>query len=157
MVKTHKPKLLIRVTTALLGLIAIIGSGCTSINVRPVDSSLALSHVYIQKNNSVAVQDFLTVLVDGFSRHGISTTVVTPDYRSQENDFILLYTAFNKWDFTTYLSSAEIELYRDKKRIGYAQYHLVGGGGLSLFKWQGTEAKIDPVIDELLQNYKLQK
>jgi hypothetical protein len=29
-------------------------------------------------------------------------------------------------------------------------YHLKGGGGLSVMKWQGTASKMDPVIDELL-------
>jgi len=35
-----------------------------------------------------------------------------------------------------------------------AEYHLRGGGGLSLMKWQSTKSKIDPVIDELLKNSK---
>lgn len=50
-----------------------------------------------------------------------------------------------------YLSTAEITV-RDPSRelVGHAEYHLRAKGGLSMMKWQGTKAKMDPVIDELL-------
>jgi hypothetical protein len=142
-------------TACLLAMLLL--EGCTSVKVRPVDSNLGVSHIYIQKNNEVAVSDFLTVLINGCSRNGIGTTVVTGDFKPSEKDFTLQYTANRSWDFVMYLTSAEIDIYQNKRQVGYAEYHLVGDGGLSLFKWQGTEAKIGPVIDELLQNYQKTK
>jgi hypothetical protein len=62
----------------------------------------------------------------------------------------LSYTARRSWDFAPYLAQAELWLRQDGKQVGYAEYHLVGGGGLSLMKWQGTKTKMDPVIDQLL-------
>jgi len=34
--------------------------------------------------------------------------------------------------------------------VGYGEFHLRGKGGYSMYKWQGTKAKMDPVIDQLL-------
>jgi hypothetical protein len=53
------------------------------------------------------------------------------------------------WDFAPYLAQAELWLRKDGDQVGYAEYHLVGGGGFSLMKWQGTKTKMDPVIDQL--------
>jgi hypothetical protein len=63
----------------------------------------------------------------------------------------LSYTARRSWDFAPYLAQAELWLRQDGKQVGYAEYHLVGGGGFSLTKWQGTKTKMDPVIDQLLE------
>jgi len=41
-------------------------------------------------------------------------------------------------------------MYQGNSQIGYAEYHLIGGGGLSLMKWQSTKTKMGPVIDEML-------
>jgi hypothetical protein len=130
--------------------LALLFAGCTSIQVRPVDSALAIRHVCIQKNEKVIVDDFLPVLEAGFARHGIATEVfsATPPARCE---YILTYTARLSWDFVTYLAHAELWLEnRERKRIAQATYHLVGGGGLSLMKWQSVQTKMDPVIDQLL-------
>lgn len=59
------------------------------------------------------------------------------------------YTALRSWDFKPYLSHAELRLWHDGTQIGFAEYHLNGGGGFDLGKWRGTNAKMDPVIDKL--------
>ncbi|MBI5203402.1 MAG: hypothetical protein HZA11_00625 [Nitrospirae bacterium] len=153
MINKRNPRALMFVFAAIC-FAAMLTSGCTSVKVRPVDAGLDMSHIFIQKNEKVAAQDFISVLIDGCSRHGISTSVVTNGYTSGEKDFTLQYTALRNWDLGTYLTHAEIYIYRNRLLIGSAEYHLIADGGFSLFKWQGTEAKIGPVIDELLQNYK---
>jgi hypothetical protein len=125
-------------------------SACTSVTVRPPDPTLMIRHVCIQENPKVRVSDFVPVLRDGFDRHGISTEVYSGT-RPPNCDFVLTYTALRSWDLAPYLSHAELRLERDGRRIAYAEYHLVGKGGFSLMKWQGTKAKMDPVIDELLK------
>ncbi|NQU36974.1 MAG: hypothetical protein HQ526_05175 [Actinobacteria bacterium] len=64
-------------------------------------------------------------------------------------ELILTYTARRSWDFAPYLAQAELWLRTGGKQVGYAEYHLVGGGGFSLMKWQGTRTKMTPVIDRL--------
>jgi hypothetical protein len=131
--------------------------GCTSVKVRPVDGNLGVSNIYIIENKDVSVDDFLTVLIKGCSRHGINTSVVSVNFESGEKDFVLVYSANRSWDFAPYLSQAKISIYKNILQVGSAEYRLIGDGGFSLYKWQGTETKIGPVMDELLQNYKLAK
>ena len=128
---------------------AAVVSGCTSIEVRPLDASAPLKQVCIVENKRVEVSDFVAVLRDGFDRHGIASSVVaTEDAKGCEAT--LTYTALRKWDLAPYLSHAELRLWRDGRQIGSATYHLNGGGGFSLMKWEGTKTKMDPVIDQLL-------
>lgn len=64
----------------------------------------------------------------------------------------MTYTALQSWDFTTYLSHAELRLYKENLRIGYGIYHL-DGGGLSLMKWGSVKSKMTPVVNEMLGQY----
>jgi hypothetical protein len=133
----------------LAALVAFSFLGCTSISVQPLDISPRPTHVCIESNPKVLVTDFVPVVQDGLTRHGMSSQVfrgVPP----ANCDLVLSYTARRSWDFAPYLAQAELWLRQDGKQVGYAEYHLVGGGGLSLMKWQGTKTKMDPVIDQLL-------
>lgn len=128
-------------------------AGCTSVNVRPVSSELNITDVCVEENPKVIVGDFLSVVRDGFDRHGIATKVVDRP-APNECEYVLTYTALKNWDLGTYMHHAELRLERGGRTVGFAEYHLAGKGGLSLMKWQSTKTKIDPVIDELLANVK---
>jgi hypothetical protein len=134
----------------LVLVLSFVLSACTSVEVRPPDPALAIKHVCIQENPKVLVRDFVPVVRDGLDRHGISTEVYSGT-KPANCEYVLTYTALRSWDFAPYLSHAELRLERDGRQVAYAEYHLVGKGGFSLMKWQGTKAKIDPVIDELLK------
>lgn len=133
---------------AVLAVAAVV-CGCTSVTVRPVASAVQLHNVCIVNNPRVIVSDFVPVLRDGFSRHSIATTVVDQS-KAASCPVTLTYTANLHWDMKPYLTHAELRLWEGGKQIGFAQYHLNGNGGLDLGKWRGTQAKMDPVIDELL-------
>lgn len=125
-------------------------TACTAINVQPVERDMPLLHVCIQENERVMVSDFLWVLREGFDRHAVSTETFsgkTPAHC----EFVLRYTARQSWDFAPYLAYAELWLERSGQPVAQAQYRLRGKGGLSLMKWQGTQSKMNPVIDRLLQ------
>jgi hypothetical protein len=132
-------------------------SGCTSVQVKPLDASAKLSKVCIVENPKVVVTGFLKVVRDGFDEHNINTVVIK-DYMGQDLSgtcqAILTYTAFQTWDIATYLRHAELRLDDlDGKKLASAEYHLIGGGGFSLMKWASVESKMKPVIDELLAAY----
>ena len=126
--------------------------GCTSVNVKPVDPALKLSHICIEENPKVRVDDFVEVLRDGFDRHGITTNVFSGN-TPPGCEYLLTYTALRNWDLAPYMYYAELWIKKDGKEVASAEYHLVGKGGLSLAKFQGTRTKMDPIIDELLQSY----
>jgi hypothetical protein len=137
---------------AIFVLVACV-AGCTSVNVRPVSSELNITDVCIEENPKVIVEDFLSVVRNGFDRHGIATKVVNRP-APKECEYVLTYTALKTWDLGTYLHHAELRLESGGRLVGLAEYHLAGKGGFSLMKWQSTKTKIDPVIDELLANIK---
>ncbi len=137
--------------TALFCFLPLL-AGCTSVNVQPVDASANLRHVCIENNSKVEVDDFVSVVQDGFGRHGITTQVYS-NTKPANCEFTLTYTALRSWDGVTYLSKAELHLHRTGKEVAAAEYHLKGKGGLSLMKYQSVKTKMDPVIDELLKNY----
>jgi len=126
--------------------------GCTSVNVQKLDPTTKVSHVCIEENPKVVVGDFLPVVQKGFQRHGI-TTEVYKNNRPSHCEYYLTYTALKTWDVAMYMHHAELWLYKNKENIAYAKYHLNGKGGFALNKWASTEAKMDPVIDQLLSGY----
>lgn len=136
------------ILTAILGLLL---SSCTSVTIKPVAGEHRIKEVVIQENAAVAVSDFLDVLVAGFQRHGIKARIVS-ESTDPGNGYVVKYVAYRHWDFKPYLTSADIYIQKDGVRIAHANYHLRNNGGLSFKKWQATETKIDPVIDQLLAN-----
>jgi len=137
---------------SVIAILATALAGCTSIQVQPIDHSLGLKHVCIQDNPNAEVEDFLPIVRDGFDRHSISTKVYKGDM-PELCEFILTYISKETWDFGAYLHHAELRLERNGRRVAYAEYHLIGKGGLSLMKWESTKTKIDPVLDEMLKAY----
>lgn len=162
-------------TLVLFGFISIFIGGCTSITVEPLTSSHNVKRICIRENPKVMVRDLVPVITDGLARHQIESefieSTLDKDKVRREGtesdeyymhitpapdhcDFNLAYTARRSWDFGTYLSSADIEILNRERVIARANYHLVRKGGLSLFKWQGVKTKLDPMMDELLRQYK---
>lgn len=125
--------------------------GCTTVDVRKVDANQHdLQLVCIEENPQVLVSDLLTVLEDGFQRHGIKTTV----YREkipEHCEYTLWYTAYRGWDLAPFLRRVELRLRLKDETIASATYNH--SGGFALNKWASTEAKVNPVIDELLSGF----
>ncbi|MBE0437849.1 MAG: hypothetical protein IBX56_18860 [Methylomicrobium sp.] len=159
----------------LICLISLLMGGCTSITVEPLAASHNVKHICIRENPKVTVEELVPMISDGLARHYIQSDLIPfnsdkekirregtmPDeyYMSitpvpDSCEFNLTYTARRSWDLGTYLSTADIAISDREGVVAKANYHLIGKGGLSLFKWQGVKTKLDPVMDELLQHYK---
>lgn len=131
-----------------LAALAIVLSACTAVRVTPLQS--APNTMCIEENLKVKVSDFVPVLQEGFARHGITTQLYSQIPWAQ-CPYVVTYTARRSWDMAPYLSSAELTILGPRRQtLAKANYHLRGKGGFSLMKWQGTQSKMDPVIDELL-------
>ncbi|WP_418358500.1 Sbal_3080 family lipoprotein [Shewanella basaltis] len=133
----------------LISSLAFLATACTSIQVQPIKSGLNPEKICIEENPKVIVGDFLSVVRNRIEYHGIDTEVYENDI-PEGCEYTMTYTALKNWDLGTYMHHAELRLERNGRRVGYAEYHLNGKGGLSLLKWQGTKTKMDPVVDELL-------
>ena len=131
----------------LIGL-SVLG-GCTSIQVEPL--AVRPVNICIEQNPKVLVTDFVSVVQSGLASRGIKSEVYMQVPASCE--YRMTYVAYRSWDFVPYLSSADLEIWdHEKRRVGAAHYHLRGKGGLSMAKWQGTETKMAPVLDQLLKD-----
>ena len=143
-----------KILHVILLMVIVVGlSGCTSVDVRAPNGNHDIDHVFIIDNPKVIVSDFMGVLREGFSRHGISSEVVDENTELRDK-YAVTYTALRTWDFSPYLSHAEIRIERNGLIIASAEYHLRGKGGLSLTKWAGVKSKMDPVIDELIESFR---
>jgi hypothetical protein len=139
--------------TIATAMVTIIGlASCTAVDVSQVDRAHNLTHVCIEENPKVIVVDFVSTLEEAFEQHLI-TTELYRGVKPSHCEFNLTYTALRSWDITPYLSHAELRLYRGAQRVGYADYHLRGKGGLSLMKWASVESKMMPVVEKLLAQY----
>ncbi|MDR3630098.1 MAG: Sbal_3080 family lipoprotein [Desulfocapsaceae bacterium] len=128
-------------------------SGCTAVTVRPIDASLQLKHVCIEDCQSTCFEgEMMGVVRDGFDRHGITTQVYSGTPPS-ECEYNLSIMCERSWDLAMYMKHAELRLYHNNLQVGYAEYHLNGGGGLSPTKWGNTRTKMEPVVDEMLIGY----
>ena len=134
----------------LVALLAVFMLGCTAIKVQPVNNVKQIQHICIEENPLVKVKDFLSVLDDTIQNNLITTEIIRKGNKAHQCEYRVTYTALRSWDFVPYMYRAEIRLYHRFKRIGYAEYRLRLKGGFSLFKWQGTKAKITPIINRLL-------
>lgn len=136
------------VTGLMVAGVAVM-SGCTSIQVEPL--KVRPASICIQQNPKVQVSDFLTVVQRGLDRRGVSSQVYAEVPASCE--YKMTYVAYRTWDIVPYLSVADMEVWdRQQRRVGAAHYHLRGKGGMSFAKWQGTETKMAPVLDQLLKD-----
>jgi hypothetical protein len=137
------------VITAILG--AILLMACTTINVKKVDSSkYPLKLVCIEENPQVLVDDLLAVLEGAFQSRNIRTVI----YKGKAPDrceYTLWYTAYRGWDLKPFVKRVELRLRQGDETIATATYNH--SGGLALNKWESTERKLTPVLDELLADF----
>lgn len=136
-----------RRTTLSLTCIVLV-AGCTSVNVKPATTTQPVDSVCIIDNPKVIVADFLGVLEDAFARHGIQSQVLMQGASQAGCTTTVTYTARRKWDITPFLAFADVRMHQGGREIGRAQYEHAGG--LSLMKWRSTQAKMDPVLDQML-------
>ena len=130
-------------------------AGCSiQTAVQPIPPQTSISEICILENPKVIISDFLPVVQESISSHGLRCSV----YRQVPSDcvYVLDYVAYQRWDFTLFMSEASIKLYRDKKLVGSVSYQTptgIFGGGAYPAKWKSTKEKLDPLLDELFKYY----
>lgn len=138
-----------------LSIVAVVAflSACTAIDVKPISGQHRITHICIRENPKVIVRDFLPAIEDILQSYLITSDVYT-GRMPEECEYKMTYVAYQKWDIATYMRDAEVKVYTQGRQIGYAHYHLRGGGGFSLMKWMGSKSKMTPVMDELFSEIK---
>jgi hypothetical protein len=106
----------------------------------------------IEENPKNEVADLLSFLETSFQSHGIRTAVYRQKSVPASCEYSLWYNATEGWDFAYYLNFAEIRIRRGAETVATATYHH--GGGFGFNKWQSTETKLTPVVEELLTDFR---
>jgi len=121
-------------------------AGCSSVQVKPLSASNRIEHVCIERNDKVIVEDFLSVLDQGFKSRGISTQIY--DGAAPAGcEYTVNYVAHKAWDMKPYLKDAEIEIRHNGEVVSSGKLHTADG--LQPSKWDSTEEKMRPVIDQM--------
>ena len=135
--------------------VALCLAGCTSIQVRPLPYDAQIKDIKLIENPKVIVDDFVPVMEQNFSQHGIALKHFAESARIGENEYAIRYSAKRSWTVVPYLADAYVKVYKGDMIVAEGKYHLIGRSVcLSIFKWQSVETKMKPVFDELLKNYR---
>ena len=151
MINRKNKKIVMRVL--FVGLLTLM-VGCNTYDVRALNYDPEMKQVTVIQNPKVLVADFVNVLEDAFADRGIKVKYGPSNYSAAPGEYTVDYSARQSWDFTTYLSDANVNVRKDNALLGRGHYHHIGGScSYSLFKWQGTKKKMTPLYDELFKNY----
>lgn len=128
-------------------------AGCTVVAVKPVDRRQHdMRLVCIEHNQAVKMSGFLPMLEKSFADHGIST--LRYDGKPPEQcEYTADYVAHWNWDLAVYMTDAEVHVRRGGEVVGNAVYHLRNKGGLDMSKWSSANSKMQPVMNELLNQF----
>jgi hypothetical protein len=133
--------------------LSLLIAGCTTTTVVPVVHE-PLSMICIVRNSDVNVDDFVQVVQARFAYHGIHTRIFDGQPSASTCPYSLEYTADRWWDFKPYMVDATLTVKKGNEIIASGHFHIRAHGGLAMTKWEGTEAKLNPVIDEMLASYR---
>ncbi len=138
----------------LLGVLIFINGCAITRNVSSAANKIQEGDIIcIEVNPRVTEPDILNVIEQSIFNNGFIAEghKIIPD-TCQLN---LTYVAHRKWDFSPFLSQANINLYKGKKLIGSIEYKtpngIFGGGGANPAKWDSTEEKLAPLMAKLLK------
>ncbi|WGK92059.1 Sbal_3080 family lipoprotein [Pseudomonas migulae] len=134
---------------AITASLLLVLAGCTNIKVEPVAPQYKISQLCIEENPKVVVGDFVDGLQTLLRKHNIDSRLYATPIPSR-CEYRLTYTAIRSWDFSPYLSDANVRLFKGDQQIGFGQYHLTGEGGFDPSKVASVEEKMGPVINQLL-------
>lgn len=130
-----------------------ISAGCTSVSVKPVDrDAYPIASICIEENKAVNHSGFLPMLENNLSQHSIQSQRYSGLIPSG-CDYTLHYVANWAWDLAAYLRDADISVRKGSDIIGNGNFHLRGGGGFALTKFDSAESKINPVLDKVFVQF----
>ena len=91
----------------------LVLSACTSVQVNAVAEHQVnvIQQICIVNNPKVLVKDFVPVVQKRLQHHGIVSRVVEGS-EAEKCEYQLHYSAKRSWDFTPYMSWAELKLYQ---------------------------------------------
>lgn len=131
---------------------AILLSGCATTSIKHDDNlnENQIRKICIENNPKVIVQNFEEIITDRLQSHGVTSEVFLKGKQPENCEYILRYTAYQKWDFVMVMTRADLSLYKNNTKISAANYTLNMGGFLNPTKYKSNADKLNPLIDQLI-------
>lgn len=123
-------------------------SGCANVATGQLSSSFTEkpTEICIVRNPQVQIDTAVVSLQRAFERRNIKTSVVE-NFQDCTSPYCLRYVMRRSWDFTTYLGSVDLSLYKNDTLVSSAQYRA---GSMTFTKWGKTADRIDKTVGKLL-------
>lgn len=131
---------------------ALLLVSCTSMKATRLDAAkYPVKQMCIEENTEVSHIGVLRLIEGALQERGIDSFVFRGATPTQCR-YTMIYSASNAWDLVTFLRSADFKILMDGKTIAEASYFH--GGGFDFSKFASAEAKLSPVFDALLSDFK---
>lgn len=132
-------------------LAVVLTSGACTVVQQVDEVPCRVAQACIERNPASPV-DLSALLAEGFRRNGVATTIADVA-RTRDHEFVVRYVASTKWDFVDFLADVKVDVFRRNQRVGGLRYLLPdSSGGLSWSKFDSDKEKLDPMIDQMLNN-----
>lgn len=132
----------------LLVILVVASTGCIRTHVTPVEAK-KIGVICIRRNPIIFQEHFITQVRDEFRKNHIQTRFLEHGLEEKECFCIIEYIASWEWHITFYLSYAKLELYKNDRLIGSAEYDATRAG-LALTKYLSEKTIISQLVEELL-------
>lgn len=132
---------------SLMGAFIFLAS-CTHIQVKELDAQRhPIKLACIQLNPLVKVKDFVSVMESEFQSRDIQTLTFKDENKPEQCVYTVTYTARRSWDLGTFLSTAEVHLFKEGVEVAHAIYRV--DNGFNFNKYSSTAEKMKPVYKKL--------
>jgi len=137
-----------------LGLISFVMAGCSiTQKVEPVADGTTIDKIWIEDNPTAKHDVFDEEMAISVKKLGFEAEVYPKNKQPENSPFTLKYYVRWQWDLALYLKEFRGTLYKDNQEVGSMLYDATAGGG-NMNKFGSTMSKVNPLIEELLQNAK---
>jgi hypothetical protein len=141
---------LFKVLSVLMALFILSGCSITQ-KVEPVPADTIIDKLWIEDNPTAKHDTFDEEVAESIRKLGFDSEVFPKKQQPENSTFILKYYVRWQWDLALYLKEFRATLFENNKEIGSIVYDATAGGG-NMGKFGTTMSKVNPLLQQLLQN-----
>ena len=140
---------MIKHTGTIATLVAIALLPACAIRQDAIPVQLASGEPICVVNDPAVRAEVEPIILDALTKRGYVPRVVPTAVGRERCANELEYTAKWSWDFTIYMSKAELAYYQNGVQTGRSVYDSKSAGGMNFNKWVNAEEKLREMVAEL--------
>ena len=143
---------LFKILSVITALFILSGCSITQ-KVEPVPPETIIDKLWIEDNPTAKHDNFDEEMSATIKKLGFDSEVFPKNQQPENSTFVLKYYVRWQWDMALYLKEFRATLFENHKEIGSMVYDATAGGG-NMGKFGTTMSKVNPLLEQLLQNAK---